>query len=185
MALELTRLLLLDPDPGLRYCISDPKGFINQAYDQNVLPGVSAAIDQYVAEGWQPFAITNQGGIGSGKMTLEEGTAIQHYLMKLLPQLQGTLFCPSMDGTECYWATPDGGCEPVHTIERFKTWNFRQPAGGMIDVLKAFYFPDEMLVVGSRKEDADSARAAKEPYKTVTEWLASCGIALERADVAR
>ena len=165
------KLLIVDPDPAMRHPISNPGGFISTDWDQKLYPGVLDALNGYAADGWHIHAITNQGGIGSKKMSWEMGEACQAYLMKMAPCIQSVVYCPDMDGKECWIKLATGDLAPLHTVEKFQSLNFRQPAKGMIEVLRSMYVPDEILCLGSRDEDERAAGKAKVPYMKVDAWL--------------
>jgi D-glycero-D-manno-heptose 1,7-bisphosphate phosphatase len=166
------KLLLLDKDGTLVKPASGAK-FVNKPWDQAILPGVAEALDRYVAEGWKPAIVSNQGGVIAGHKSLNEAIAEMRFCLELLPKIEEAYFCP--DNGETCWRVWD-----KDSIEyRLGGWivenlnlqgQFRKPKPGMIRLAFEIHAPTEVLFVGDRSEDEAAAAAARIPFLWAEEW---------------
>lgn len=172
------KVLIVDLDPGIRYCQSNTRNFIEEPHDQALVKGCLKALDYYEGMGWNIYGVTNQGGvkapgaIGSSFKTFEDCVEEQSHFMSMAPMFKGVFFAPGMEGDLCYWVSKDGCC-PLHESEKFKGLNYRQPGSGMIEVIKALFAPNHILFVGSRVEDLESAKRAEVSYLSSDAWIKS------------
>jgi D-glycero-D-manno-heptose 1,7-bisphosphate phosphatase len=96
MSSALAAAVFLDRDGTLmenvEYC-NDPERV-------HVFPGVSEGLRQLQESGFQNIIITNQSGIGRGWITMEQFSAVQDRLLKVIgPDLiEATYFCPDVPG---------------------------------------------------------------------------------------
>jgi len=73
------------------YC-SDPK-------DVKIFPGVADALRRLKSRGFKLIIITNQSGIGRGRMTIEQYRAVEAETLRQLDGLiDATYFCPDVPG---------------------------------------------------------------------------------------
>lgn len=172
------KILILDLDPAIRYCQSNPRNFIEEPHDQALVKGCLKALDHWEGMGWNIYGVTNQGGvkapsgIGSSFKSFDDCVEEQVFLMSLAPMVKGVFFAPGMDGDLCYWVSKDG-CMAVHEAENFQGFNYRQPGSGMIEVIKALFAPNDILFIGSRVEDVESAKKAEVAYLPSDAWIKS------------
>jgi D-glycero-D-manno-heptose 1,7-bisphosphate phosphatase len=117
-------LLLLDKDGTLIQPRSGRR-FVRHPQDQELMPGVKAAIAQYAAQGWKMAIVSNQGGVAAGHKTLEDAIAEMAYCLELLPQIEVGFFCPDFEGNDCWRVRRknpefigDKPCEAIQAI----TW---------------------------------------------------------------
>lgn len=177
------KLLLLDKDGTLVVPKSGAK-FVNQAWDQELIPGVAEVLNRYVADGWTPIIISNQGGIAAGHKSLEATISEMGYCCGLFPfgaTPQESFFCPDFEGEICHrhWAgdsiTYDRSSWEV--IEYGLAGTFRKPNPGMLKLAISIHQPDEVLYVGDmtiansqKGEDENAAISAGIPFMSAENW---------------
>lgn len=108
--------------------------------------------------------------------TLGIAIAEMQYAMKLIGIQYHGLFCPDMQGNECYM-TSDFAAPPLHKVDRYKhlIGSFRKPSGGMLLALKQHFEThlddvDRLLMIGDRSEDLGSAQAAGFDFVWAEDW---------------
>lgn len=156
-------LLLIDCDGTIREPLSGGQ-FIQHAHDQRIIAGVDRALFFY--KDWTIIGITNQGGVASGKKTLDDCVAEQLYTLQLLPQLLKIYFCPDYEGKQLgcaysnHWSltTPYGYS------------SFRKPGKGMLEYCINTHISEKCLYVGDRPEDLQAAMAARIPFLAAELW---------------
>jgi D-glycero-D-manno-heptose 1,7-bisphosphate phosphatase len=176
---ELMKLLILDLDGTVRRTKSGAT-FINTPEDQEIIPEAAAAIALYVKDGWTIVGATNQGGVASGKKTLQDAIVEQEITLKLVSQLEYILFCPDFEGRQCYCVSPH---RTVAVHEHWKKYSrfigeYRKPNPGMIllahERLNSGYSQpgntSESLMVGDRDEDKAAAVAGGIRFLWNHEW---------------
>jgi histidinol phosphatase-like enzyme len=175
-----TKLLLLDVNGTFNQCKSNPKSFINDPFDQEIIPAAAAAIARYAADGWVIQGVSNQGGVHYGHKSLYACIEEMDYTLQLVPQLRSIYFCPDL-GDTCYavyrpwlgflrWGNVrrfNGGMGDNH---RYALGGFRKPQPGMLILavnrfleslaMKQLLEGVEVLMVGDRPEDKGAAIAA-------------------------
>lgn len=70
-AAEPIKVLYLDLDGTVRHGFDELGRFVNTADDVVIFPEALAAMKEYKAAGWKIVAISNQGGIALGHMTMD------------------------------------------------------------------------------------------------------------------
>jgi D-glycero-D-manno-heptose 1,7-bisphosphate phosphatase len=173
----MTKILFLDLDGTVRKTKSGAT-FINDPYDQELIPGVEEAIARY--HDYKIIGVTNQGGVKAGFKSLENCFEEQRQTLKLLPQMNLLLFCTD-DGNTMFRFSQQG--LKMHGIaipcNAKKYGNFRKPNPGMIVFgmivfgMKYSYSrenPEEVLMVGDRAEDQECAKNANIPFMWAEEW---------------
>lgn len=173
---DSTRLLLLDKDGTLVYPKSGAK-FVNKPWDQAPLPGVVDTLHRYVAEGWFPVILSNQGGVSSGHKSLKSAIDEMQFCLELFPAIQEAFFCPDMNGATCWriWDT----CDEEHCIlydskhfdGQVYAGKYRKPDPGMIQLALNLHIPEQVLFVGDRLEDQSAAEAAGVRFQWTHEWV--------------
>ncbi len=177
---NIAKILLLDMDGTTRRCKSKPEGFINSPKDQELIPGVDAAIAHYAVEGWLIIGATNQGGVAAKRKTLEDCIEEQYYTLDLVPQLHKILFCPDYEGKQL--GVVYRGFHSLIIPSGYSS--FRKPAPGMIEYAIRTHEVDQCkevrwgklppstlrLFVGDREEDLAAAVAAGVPFLHAQNW---------------
>jgi len=108
------KILLLDKDGTLVVPASGAK-FTNEPLDQAALPGVHEAIARFVADGYKPVIVSNQGGVEKGHKSLESAILEMQFALELFPAVTEAYFCPNFAGDVCWrvW----GNRNEAHRIE--------------------------------------------------------------------
>lgn len=157
------RVLYLDLDGTVRYS-SAPHGFVNGPEDVMIFPEAKKLIRRYRNMGWKIVAVSNQGGIAMGLVTMEKVCAA---LMETNMQVGGHFDLMYMCRHH-----PDAK-DPL-----MAQCLCRKPKYGMIvqaqdELARRFggmYPPSMALMVGDREEDRLCAEGAGIAFKTAEEW---------------
>ncbi len=167
----MTKILFLDLDGTVRRTKSGAT-FINDPYDQELIPGVQEAIARY--HDWKIIGITNQGGVLAGKKSLENCFEEQRQTLMLVPQMWMILFCT--DNGDTMFRLSQRMLElhgmPI-IFNRSKYFgNFRKPNPGMINFALKYSRekPEQILMVGDRPEDQQCAANANIPFMWAEDW---------------
>ncbi|MEY3302861.1 MAG: hypothetical protein RLZZ139_1234 [Cyanobacteriota bacterium] len=164
------KILFLDLDGTVRRTKSGAT-FINDPYDQELIPGTKEAIARY--QGWKIVGVTNQGGVKAGFKSLENCFEEQRQTLKLLPEMSLLLFCTN-DGSSGWRLSQRGlqmdGLAIPCNAKRYG--NFRKPNPGMIRLGLEYYKekPEQILMVGDRSEDQECAANANINFIWAEEW---------------
>jgi len=156
------KLLLLDLDGTIRRSLAG-ETFINDPYDQELMPGALEAITGYFDDGFTIFGITNQGGVAAGHKSLQECVLEQRRTIELcLGCLELIFFCPG-DGQTLH-------CVDAQDARLVKSYQsqahakhsltgFRKPCSGMLRfaMTSTGEHPDWTCMVGDRPEDEVAA----------------------------
>jgi D-glycero-D-manno-heptose 1,7-bisphosphate phosphatase len=173
------KLLLLDKDGTLVAPASGAK-FTNRPWDQVALPGAKEEIARYVADGYKPVIVSNQGGVESGHKSLESAVFEMQFALELFPDIIEAYFCPDFEGVFCWrvW----GDCAEDKRIEYTpNSWDvidlaieqqFRKPSPGMLRLAIALRAGDvdKCLMVGDRPEDQAAAQSAGVAFLDAEVW---------------
>lgn len=177
----MTKILFLDLDGTVRRTKSGAK-FINDPYDQELIPGVQEAIARY-PEHWI-IGITNQGGVAAGKKSVSdcvnEQMITSRMLMQVTDKFCGIFFCTDYDGNDCFQLTSGLvqmsekiDWEHTPTIAKWKGL-CRKPDPGMVEIALAMLEGEinrsECLFVGDRNEDQECAKNANIPFMWAHDW---------------
>jgi D-glycero-D-manno-heptose 1,7-bisphosphate phosphatase len=167
----MSKILFLDLDGTVRKSKSGAT-FINDPYDQELIPGVEDAIARY--HDYKIIGVTNQGGVIAGYKSLENCFEEQRQTLKLLPQMSLLLFCT--DNGDTMFRLSQRALEmhgmPIMTNRSNHFGNFRKPNSGMI-VFGMKYSREkleEILMVGDRSEDQECAANANIPFMWAEDW---------------
>ena len=165
------KILFLDMDNTVRRPKSGAT-FINDPYDQELIPGVEDAIARY--HDYKIIGVTNQGGVIAGYKSLENCFEEQRQTLKLLPQMSLLLFCTD-NGNTMFRLSQQGlkmHGMPIMTNRSNHFGNFRKPNPGMIvfGLLYSREKLEEVLMVGDRPEDQQAANNANIPFMWAEEW---------------
>jgi len=123
----------------------DDEGYINTPDLVKLLPGVAEALRALKGAGWALVVVSNQSGIGRGRLSLEELHRVNERLEELLAaegaELDGIYFCPH---------APDEGC------------SCRKPKPGMLLEAARELGLDlrRSWMVGDKADDVKAGRAA-------------------------
>ncbi len=93
-----SKVLFLDLDGTVRRSKSGAT-FINDPYDQEMIPGVEDAIARY--HDYKIIGVTNQGGVKAGFKSLEDCFTEQKITLDLIPKMLMIFFCT--DGGETFY----------------------------------------------------------------------------------
>lgn len=77
------KVLFLDKDGTLTQA-ANPKAFVSNPTDQFLIAGVFDRVAKYVADGFTPIIISNQGGVAYGYKTEADAIEEMRYAMNLL-----------------------------------------------------------------------------------------------------
>jgi len=161
---QATPVLYLDLDDTVRKGKATLGRFVNKAADVEVFPEVPEILAAYKRAGWRIVAISNQGGVALGLLSMEDCAAA---MMETQRQCRGAfdkmLFCTHH---------PDAK-DPEYAV----CW-CRKPRIGLIleacHALSAqfneYYPPHLALLVGDRAEDQQCAENANVWFVDAAQW---------------
>lgn len=157
-----TRVLWIDLDGTVRYSLNGT--FVNKADDVAIFDGVRERLHSYKAHGWRIVAVSNQGGIALGHLTLEQ---CADAMMKT-QHLCGDVF----DKISWCQHHPD-----AKDPEYARCW-CRKPKIGLIietglslSAKHGEYYPPHLgLFVGDRDEDRECAANANLDFMSAEDW---------------
>lgn len=164
------KILFLDLDGTVRRTKSGAT-FINDPYDQELIPGVEEAIACY--QEWKIIGVTNQGGVGAGYKSLESCILEQRQTINLLPQMSLLLFCTDNGETMYRIVVQSGASNKIPALCKSTSFgNFRKPGPGMVNFGLNYFGekPKQVLMVGDRPEDQQCAANASIPFMRAEEW---------------
>lgn len=163
------KVLFLDLDGTVRRSKSGAT-FINDPYDQEMIPGVENAIARYTD--YKIIGVTNQGGVKAGFKSLEDCFTEQKITLDLIPRMLMIFFCT--DGGETFYRLSKFAREVGQSPLLSNRWedfgNFRKPNPGMLNFGISLYPGHEYLMVGDREEDRQAAVAANVNFIDAKEW---------------
>ena len=163
------KILFLDLDGTIRQPKSGAK-FINNPEDQELLPGVAAAIAHYKNQGWLLIGVTNQGGVAAGHKSIEDAIKEQQVTLEIA-KLDIIYFSPTYEGLECYKITNQAkDIIKQFSIQEFGS--FRKPGPGMLNLPLKYLGvqPEDCWMVGDRSEDEQAAVAARVNFCPADVW---------------
>lgn len=161
---KATPVLYLDLDDTVRKGKATLGRFVNNAADVEVFAEVPAILAEYKRCGWRIVAISNQGGVALGLLTMEEcGRAMLETQRQCRGAFDKILFCTHH---------PDAA-DPEYAV----CW-CRKPRIGLIleacHALSArfneYYPPHLALFVGDRPEDSECAANANIRFMDAEVW---------------
>lgn len=176
--MKLVKLLMLDKD-GTLVKPASGSTFPMHPKDQQVLPGVTKALQSFVSAGWLPVIVSNQGRVAAGYKTIDDAIEEMRYCLELLPGITLALFCPDA-GENCYRVTKTVSDRKWGYSDIYGS--FRKPGAGMLNYAVAYQLPvtcgmtdwaevkRQSLMVGDRPEDFQAAQAAGVPFLSAAEW---------------
>ncbi|HEY9295743.1 MAG TPA: HAD-IIIA family hydrolase [Phormidium sp.] len=172
-------LLILDKDGTLVTAKPDSGTDFPGLNNQILMPGVKEILVQNKVMGDEIFVASNQGGVHFGHKTIEQAVQEFQELLELLPCIDACFFCPDMNG-DLLWRVDTTGarviCSDRMTRDSLKIESCRKSGSGMHEYIinhecGGKYSKNQVLYVGDRKEDQDSAARAGVKFLWVTEWL--------------
>ena len=167
----MSKILFLALDNTIRRTKSGAT-FINEPYDQELIPGVEEAIARH--QGEIIIGITNQGGVGAGFKTIKNCLIEQKVTLGLILDMTGIYFCP--DGGNSLWSViRNGHAFSTHEFLRTAPYKpFRKPDHGMLQYACADLLDSEIpldsLMVGDRPEDQQAAKNADINFIWAEDW---------------
>jgi D-glycero-D-manno-heptose 1,7-bisphosphate phosphatase len=180
------KVLFLDKDGTLTQA-ANPKAFVSNPTDQFLIAGVFDRVAKYVADGFTPIIISNQGGVAYGYKTEADAIEEMRYAMNLLSvdgqsMIREAWFCPSFPdsgGDQCWVVDASIELRPLCLDWDGVEALFRKPNPGMvetaIDLLaeQNHISKEDCLFVGDRPEDQQCAVNAGIPFQWAHDWVAS------------
>jgi D-glycero-D-manno-heptose 1,7-bisphosphate phosphatase len=133
------RVIVLDRDGTIivdRHFLGDPEGV-------EFMPGAAAGLKQMYDSGCRLIMVSNQSGIGRGRLTEKQVLAVNERLRTVLAaagvRLEGSYYCPH---------APDDGCD------------CRKPKPAMIEraVRELSFDPADAVFVGDKDSDLELGR---------------------------
>lgn len=171
------RVLFLDLDGTVRHGKAEMGRFVNSVADVRVFDEVPALLAEYKRLGWRIVAVSNQGGIALGILSVRDcGEAV----------LETNVQCGNVFDVMSVCRHHPDAKDPEHAI----CW-CRKPRGGLliesVHALKSvnddeMYPPHLALMVGDRPEDRGAAEAAAVPFLDAAEWRTGAHLASVRGD---
>jgi D-glycero-D-manno-heptose 1,7-bisphosphate phosphatase len=164
-----TPLLCLDLDGTVRHGLDELGRFVNTPDDVVIFPEAVTMMRRWKAAGGRTIAVSNQGGIALGHMTM--ATCAQ--TMIRTHELTGHLF------DKIAWCSHHPSAD---RLEDGRCW-CRKPSPGLLieaarDLAEQYnemYPPYMGLFVGDRPEDEECARLAGFNFQWAAEWRARAG----------
>jgi len=90
--------------------LMDEVDYCRDPSDVRVIPGAAHALTEMRAAGWLAILITNQSGIGRGRITLSEYEAVHaEFARQLENQLDAVFFCPDLPSMASTRRKPEPG----------------------------------------------------------------------------
>lgn len=161
-----TPVLWLDLDGTVRHGFDQIGRFVNNATDVTVFPEVPALLKKYKRLGWRIVAISNQGGLALGHMSMNDCVmAMVETQKQCLNAFDKIAWCRH---------------HPLAKDPEFAVCWCRKPRIGMlVDCGLAMarqydeYYPPHLgLFVGDRAEDAECAANAALRFMSANDWRA-------------
>lgn len=159
-------LLYLDLDGTVRKGRTELGRFVNKASDVLVFPEAVTMMRRWKEEvGGLIAAVSNQGGVAMGHMSLEDCVASMFETNRQAEAMFDVmLYCPHRPDGSCWCRKP----APGMLIESATLL----AAHGRTETSCVEFPPDLGLMVGDREEDEEAARLAGVSFITAAEWRA-------------
>lgn len=161
---QATPVLYLDLDDTVRKGKDTLGYFVNEAKDVEVFPEIPAILAEYKRNGWRIVAISNQGGVALGILSVEDCMGA---MLETQRQCKG-LF----DKISFCTHHPDAP-DPEYAI----CWCRKPRIGLILEAVSAlaarhneYYPPHLALFVGDRPEDEQCAANAGIRFMNAKEW---------------
>lgn len=165
--MKATRVLYLDLDGTVRHGYDELGRFVNRPEDVVIFPEALVLMKRAKEDGWRIVAISNQGGIALGHMTMDEcaDTMMQTYVL-----------CDGLFDKMTWCRHHPEAADPEMAV----CWCRKPLAGMVIETALALseLYPDEYypphlgLFVGDRPEDKACAQNASLPFVWASDWRA-------------
>lgn len=162
---EIIKVLYLDLDGTVRKGYDELGRFVNGPEDVEIFPEALAAMREYKHAGWKIAAVTNQGGIALGHLSIDAAVATCKRTYDLCDRLFDKIaMCrhhPAADDplmASCWCRKPKIGML-INCAEGFAGH------GGMCP-------PSAALMVGDREEDKQCAENAGVRFLWAKDWRA-------------
>lgn len=161
---QATPVLYLDLDGTVRKGKETLGYFVNNASDVQVFSEVPAILREYKKHGWRIAAISNQGGVALGILSIEDCAAAM---------IETQAQCSGLFDSICYCTHHPDASDPEYAI----CW-CRKPRIGLIltasnsmaQRFNEYYPPHLALFVGDRPEDKECAANAGIAFMDAVEW---------------
>ncbi len=160
-------VLYLDLDGTVRHGFDELGRFVNGPEDVRVFDEAPALLAKYKAAGWRLVAVSNQGGIALGHVTLASCLAAMHET----DRQTGSVF-----DRICFCRHHPSATDPEFAV----CWCRKPRPGLIIDAALSLsmqyrgeiYPPHLGLLVGDRPEDEGAAANAGLPFMKAADWRA-------------
>lgn len=162
---KMVPVLYLDLDGTVRHGKTEIGRFVNGPKDVRVFDGVPALLARYKALGWRIAAVSNQGGIALGLLTMDDCIeAMQETHKQSGEAFDKIVLCqhhpdakdPEMAVCWCRKPRPGMLIEAVHAMKAMHPLEM--------------YPPHLALMVGDRPEDAQAADGANVRFIDAAVW---------------
>lgn len=158
------RVLYIDLDGTVRKGFDELWRFVNCATDVEVFAGVPELLAAYKRQGWRIIAVSNQGGIALGHMTMDDCIAAMsethrqcNYLFDKIAWCQHHPDASDPEYAVCWCRKPRVGLLIESALE-------------LAHEHHEYYPPHLSLFVGDRPEDKACAEAANIRFMDAKEW---------------
>jgi len=107
--------------------LMDEVDYCRDPRDVRVVPGVASFLEAMRDAGWLTILITNQSGIGRGKITISEYHAVHaEFMRQIQNQLDAAFFCPDAPPAVSARRKPEPGmileAMQQYSIDRSRSW---------------------------------------------------------------
>ena len=164
----IIRVLVCDADQTIRRNKNNHIGFINDADDIELMPGIEALLWKYRTLGYLVAVVSNQGGVAAGHKRPEDAEREMDRTISLFAKNPINIF------KMCYFMPPPAGTVPPYNMRSLT----RKPDIGMLVLVEteAWHYDyvidwDNSLFVGDRPEDRECANRAGMRYKDINDFL--------------
>jgi D-glycero-D-manno-heptose 1,7-bisphosphate phosphatase len=163
---EATPVLYVDLDETVRMGKATLGRFVNRAEDVQVFPEVPAILAEYKRAGWRVVAISNQGGVALGILSMEDCAA---------SMLETQRQCNGLFDQMCFCTHHPEAADPEYAIcwcRKPRIGLILTAANSLVQKFNEYYPPHLALFVGDRPEDSECAANAGIKFMDAAEWRA-------------
>lgn len=161
---KAVKLLVLDLDGTVRHGFDELGRFVNGPDDVIIFPEAVEQMKKWKDKGGRIIAISNQGGIALGYLTLEicletmkKTDTLTHFLFDEIVICRHHPHAVDPEYANCWCRKPSPGMLIEAAIK-------------LAGIYNEYYPPYMGLFVGDRKEDQECAKLAGFPFMWANEW---------------